>query len=112
MLKFFEFSKEKFQKIPILKEFEWFEWFEWFGPSPIEPFNSGPEVPRGARGPRRQVGRVPHDPEEGRRVVRRSHLTPRRAAVQPVLRGWQRLFIMQVRTSFTLAYHRIVFRPG
>ena len=44
MLKFseiFEFSKEKFRKIPILKEFEWFEWFEWFGPSPIEPFNSG-----------------------------------------------------------------------
>ena len=44
MLKFseiFEFSKEKFRKIPILKEFEWFEWFEWFGPSPIEPFNPG-----------------------------------------------------------------------
>ena len=44
MLKFseiFEFFKEKFRKIPILKEFEWFEWFEWFGPSPIEPFNSG-----------------------------------------------------------------------
>ena len=44
MLKFseiFEFSKEKFRKIPILKECEWFEWFEWFGPSPIEPFNSG-----------------------------------------------------------------------
>ena len=44
MLKFseiFEFSKEKFRKIPILKEFEWFEWFEWFGPSPTEPFNSG-----------------------------------------------------------------------
>ena len=43
MLKFsetFEFSKEKFRKIPILKEFEWFERFEWFGPSPIEPFNS------------------------------------------------------------------------
>ena len=43
MLKFseiFEFSKEKFRKIPILKEFEWFEWFEWFGHSPIEPFNS------------------------------------------------------------------------
>jgi len=43
MLKFseiFEFSKENFRKIPILKEFEWFEWFEWFGPSPIEPFNS------------------------------------------------------------------------
>ena len=43
MLKFseiFEFSKEKFRKIPILKEFEWFVWFEWFGPSPIEPFNS------------------------------------------------------------------------
>ena len=42
MLKFseiFEFSKEKFRKIPILNEFEWFEWFEWFGPSPIEPFN-------------------------------------------------------------------------
>ena len=40
----FEFSKEKFWKIPIFKEFEWFEcfeWFEWFGPSPIEPFNSG-----------------------------------------------------------------------
>ena len=40
MLKFseiFEFSNEKFRKIPILKEFEW---FEWFGPSPIEPFNS------------------------------------------------------------------------
>ena len=36
----FEFSKKKFRKIPILKEFEWFEWFEWFGPSPIEPFNS------------------------------------------------------------------------
>ena len=34
----FEFSKEKFRKIPILKEFEWFEWFD---PSPIEPFNSG-----------------------------------------------------------------------
>ena len=33
----FEFSKKKFRKIPILKEFEW---FEWFGPSPIEPFNS------------------------------------------------------------------------
>ena len=44
MLKFseiFEFSKEKFRKIPILKEFEWFEWFEWFGPLPIEPFNLG-----------------------------------------------------------------------
>ena len=24
----FEFSKEKFWKIPILREFEWFEWFE------------------------------------------------------------------------------------
>ena len=32
-------------KIPILKEFEWFEWFEWFGPSPTEPFNSGPRPP-------------------------------------------------------------------
>ena len=44
MLKFseiFDFSKEKFRKIPISKEFEWFEWFEWFGPSPIEPFNRG-----------------------------------------------------------------------
>ena len=53
MLKFseiFEFSKEKFQKIPILKEFESFEWFEWFGPSPIEPFNSG----RDARDARRR----------------------------------------------------------
>ena len=43
MLKFseiFEFSRENFRKLPILKEFEWFEWFEWFGPSPIEPFNS------------------------------------------------------------------------
>ena len=33
MLKFsenLEFSKEKFRKITILKEFEWFEWFEWF----------------------------------------------------------------------------------
>ena len=43
MLKFseiLEFAKEKFRKIPILKEFEWFEWFEWFGPSPTEPFNS------------------------------------------------------------------------
>ena len=31
MLKFseiLEFSKEKFRKIPISKEFEWFEWFE------------------------------------------------------------------------------------
>ena len=31
MLKFseiLELSKEKFRKIPILKEFEWFEWFE------------------------------------------------------------------------------------
>ena len=37
---FFEFPREKFRKIPILKEFEWFEWFEWFGPSPIEPFIS------------------------------------------------------------------------
>ena len=54
MLKFseiFEFSNEKFRKIPILKEFEWFEWFEWFGPSPIEPFNSGGHSPR-----RREVG--------------------------------------------------------
>ena len=34
----FELSKDKFRKIPILKEFEW---FEWFGPPPIEPFNSG-----------------------------------------------------------------------
>ena len=36
MLKFseiFEFSTEKFRKIPILKKFGWFEWFEWFGPS-------------------------------------------------------------------------------
>ena len=44
MLKFseiFEFSKEKFRKFPILKEFEWFEWFEWVGPSPTEPFNPG-----------------------------------------------------------------------
>ena len=51
MLKFseiLEFSKEKFRKIPILKEFEWFEWFEWFGPSPIEPFNSG-QHPREVR---------------------------------------------------------------
>ena len=37
----FEFSKEKFRKIPILKGFEWVEWFDWFGPSPTEPFNSG-----------------------------------------------------------------------
>ena len=44
---FFEFSKVKFRKIPILKEFEWFEWFEWFGPSPIEPFNSGEGLPLG-----------------------------------------------------------------
>ena len=47
MLKFseiFEFSKEKFRKIPILKELEWFEWFEWFGHSPIEPFNSAKDL--------------------------------------------------------------------
>ena len=53
MLKFseiFEFSKEKFRKIPILKEFEW---FEWFGPSPIEPFNS--EVESEARKKRSAV---------------------------------------------------------
>ena len=57
MLKFseiLEFSKEKFRKIPILKEFEW---FEWFGPSPIEPFNSasrrGPRPSSSARGGRR-----------------------------------------------------------
>ena len=43
----FEFSKEKFRKIPILKEFEW---FEWFGPSPIEPFNSA-SYRRGASAP-------------------------------------------------------------
>ena len=59
MLKFseiFEFSKEKFRKIPILKEFEWFEWFEWFelfGPSPIEPFNSDAQAQLGAGGARR-----------------------------------------------------------
>ena len=50
MLKFseiFEFSKEKFRKIPILKEFEWFEWFEWFGPSPTEPFNSDADAASG-----------------------------------------------------------------
>ena len=40
----FEFSKDKFRKIPTLKEFEWFEWFEWFGPSPTEPFNSGADA--------------------------------------------------------------------
>ena len=55
MLKFseiLEFSKEKFRKIPILKEFEWFEWFEWFGPSPTEPFNSGVAAAKArARGP-------------------------------------------------------------
>ena len=28
-----------------MKEFEWFEWFEWFGPSPIEPFNPGSNIP-------------------------------------------------------------------
>ena len=53
MLKFsetFEFSKEKFRKIPILKELEWFEWFEWFGPSPIEPFNSVPGRPSAVPG--------------------------------------------------------------
>ena len=51
---FFEFSKEKFRKIPILKEFEWFEWFEWFGHSPIEPFNPGGNGRRGlARDPLR-----------------------------------------------------------
>ena len=52
MLKFseiFEFSKEKFRKILILKEFEWFEWFEWFGLSPIEPFNSGCDGPDPAK---------------------------------------------------------------
>ena len=57
MLKFseiFEFSKEKFRKIPILKEFEWFKWFECFGPSPIEPFNSGAH--RRGRGPRGHPG--------------------------------------------------------
>ena len=66
MLKFseiFEFSKEKFRKIPILKEFEWFEWFEWFGPSPIEPFNSGEDrrvlhVTEGC--PPFNTGRHPH----------------------------------------------------
>ena len=26
-----------------MKEFECFEWFEWFGPSPIEPFDPGPD---------------------------------------------------------------------
>ena len=57
----FEFSKEKFRKIPILKEFEWFEWFEWFGPSPIEPFNSG-------RGPR---------PSERRRALVRAQAPQR-----------------------------------
>ena len=39
ILKFLNFL----EKIPVLKEFEWFERFEWFGPSPIEPFNSGPD---------------------------------------------------------------------
>ena len=60
---FFEFSKETFWKIPILKEFEWFEWFEWFGPSPIEAFNSG-RRPR-ARGPRRDL-RLQHEPAAAR----------------------------------------------
>ena len=71
----FEFSKEHFRKIPILKEFEWFEWFEWFGPSPIEPFNSDSDTAcrrgterRHARIPRQVgLGRVP----EKRRVIRR-----------------------------------------
>ena len=66
MLKFseiVEFSKEKFRKIPILKEFEWFEWFEWFGPSPIEPFNSAvdgarPPVEVGQRVAERDLGCV------------------------------------------------------
>ena len=61
MLKFseiFEFSKEKFRKIPILKEFEWFEWFVWFGPSPIEPFNSAADRVRA-----RQTAPKPASPQ-------------------------------------------------
>ncbi len=81
MLKFFEIfesSKEQFRKVPILKEFEWFEWFVWFGPSPIEPFNSGPEpLRRALRGPQPVEGaaeRSAHDallrPDAPRRSCR------------------------------------------
>ena len=69
----FEFSKDKFRKIPILKEFEWFEWFEWFGPSPIEPFNSG-RAPRGghrARRPRADFLRLCHEARRGLHEGRR-----------------------------------------
>ena len=77
MLKFseiFEFSKEKFRKIPILKEFEWFEWFEWFGPSPTEPFNPGLQrsaTTGGARLPRNAgscegLGRAYFDKRDGK----------------------------------------------
>ena len=77
MLKFkfsenFEFFKEKFRKIPILKEFEWFEWFEWFGPSPIEPFNSVQDRKEFVDGPVRlpaEWSRPPHGGE-------RSHGAP------------------------------------
>ena len=75
MLKFseiFEFSKEKFRKIPILKEFEWFEWFEWFGPSPIELFNSGADVVGPPRHERRVEGlHVEEARRREERVVRR-----------------------------------------
>ena len=68
MLKFseiFEFSKEKFRKIPILKEFEW---FEWFGPSPIEPFNSGTD-PSLDHLPRRDPLVVAHAEEFWARLI-------------------------------------------
>ena len=85
MLKFseiFEFSKEKFRKILILKEFEWFEWFKWFGPSPIEPFNSDRDRRR-----RRPAAPHNHPPSPGGRKHRRAEAEGRRYRIlaSPIL---------------------------
>ena len=70
---FFEFSKENFRKIPILKGFEW---FEWFGPSPIEPFNPGVS-PR-----RRPAGRRDGAPRDVRLGRREHYLGPLRRSFE------------------------------
>ena len=84
MLKFseiFELSKEKFRKIPILKEFEWFEWFEWFGPSPIEPFNPARNArkPRGHAESRTCAGRA-----RLREAKARAHRRNKHCSVEPI----------------------------
>ena len=64
---FFNFLTKKFGKIliPIILTELRSESFEWFGPSPIEPFNSGPAVGAVEREGRRFLLLLDvHEPEQ------------------------------------------------